>query len=128
MDFKLVETQTSNQCDEDDYTSEEEETYDDIHENKKQPVMSSVDRKRENKTVECPNCHRKMNKKTYKYSHKCPTTKTKPPNAEPNNAEPNAPPPETNIYHRLLELEFQRKEQLMKEKEEKMNRLISHAF
>ena len=127
MDFKLVETQTANDCDEDDYTSEEEETYDDIHQNKKQPVMSTVERKRENKTVECPNCHRKMNKKTYKYSHKCPTTKTQP-KKEETEPEPNAPPPETNIYHRFLELEFQRKEQLMKEKEEKMNRLISHAF
>jgi len=126
MDFKLVEAQKANECDEDDYTSEDE-TYDDIHENKKQPVMSSVDRKRENKTVECPNCHRKMNKKTYKYSHRCPTTKTKP-KREETEPEPNAPPPETNIYHRLLTLEFQRKEQLMKEKEEKINRLISHAF
>ena len=89
--------------------------------------MSTVDKKRENKTVECPNCHRKMNKKTYKYSHKCPTTKTKP-KKEETEPEPDAPAPETNIYHRLLTLEFQRKEQLMKEKEEKMNRLISHAF
>ena len=62
MDFKLVEAQTTNECDEDDYTSEDE-TYDDIHQNKKQPVMSTVQKKRENKTVECPNCHRKMNKK-----------------------------------------------------------------
>ena len=127
MDFKLVETQTSNQCDENEYTSDENETYDDIHENKKQPVMSTVERKRENKTVECPNCHRKMNKKTYKYSHKCPIEKTKP-KREETEPEPNAQAPETNIYHRLLTLEFQRKEQLMKEKEEKMNKLISHAF
>ena len=127
MDFKLVETQTSNQCDETEYTSDENETYDDIHQNKKQPVMSTVQKKRENKTVECPNCHRKMNKKTYKYSHRCPTTKTKP-KKEEIETEPEQPPQEQNVYHRLLELEFQRKEQLMKEKEEKMNKLITHAF
>ena len=126
MDFKLVEAQTTNECDEDDYTSEDE-TYDDIHENKKQPIMSTVDRKRENKTVECPNCHRKMNKKTLRYSHKCPTIKTKP-KKEEIETEPEQPPQEQNVYHRLLELEFQRKEQLMKEKEEKMNKLITHAF
>ena len=127
MDFKLVEAQNRNSLDESEYTSEEEETYDDIHENKKQPVVSSVDKKRENKTVECPNCHRKMNKKTYKYSHKCPTIKTKP-KKEEIETEPERPPQEQNVYHRLLTLEFQRREHLMKEKEEKMNRLITHAF
>ena len=55
----------------------------------------------------------------------CHKNETKKEETEP---EPNAQVPETNIYHRLLTLEFQRKEQLMKEKEEKMNRLISHAF
>ena len=127
MEFKLVETQRINDCEENDYTSEEEETYDDIHQNKKAPVMSTVEKKRENKTVECPQCHRQMNKKTYKYSHKCPTAKVKKDTPKEEEIKTDVPQ-EQDLLELLLKQEVLRREQMLQRKQDNMNKLISRAF
>ena len=56
----------------------EEPSYDEIIVKLNQPpppTISSVDKKRLNKTVTCPICDKVMNKKTLKYSHNCQRTK-----------------------------------------------------
>ena len=127
MEFKLVETQKTNDSDEREYTSEEEETYDDIHQNKKAPVMSTVEKKRENKTVECPQCHKKMNKKTYKYSHKCPTAKVKKDTPKEEEIKTDVPQ-EQDLLELFLKQEVMRREQMLQRKQDNMNKLISQAF
>ena len=60
MNFKLIPTAEKEDTEEE--ASTEGETYEDIQQGKTQPIQSSVDKKRENKTIECPNCKRRMNK------------------------------------------------------------------
>ena len=127
MEFKLVETQKINDSDESEYTSEEEETYDDIHQSKKAPVMSTVEKKRENKTVECPQCHKKMNKKTYKYINKCPTAKLKKDTPKEEEIKTDMPQ-EQDVLELLLKQEVLRREQMLQRKQDNMNKLISQAF
>ena len=73
--------------------------------------MSTVQRKRENKTVECPNCHRKMNKKTYKYSHKCPTAKQK---KDTSNEKEVEVPPEPDLLEMFLKQEVLKRENMIR--------------
>ena len=127
MEFKLVETQKINDCHESDDASEEEETYEDIHQNKKAPVVSTVDKKRENKTVECPGCHRKMNKKTYRYSHKCPIAKQKKDTSKEKEIKAEAPQ-EQDLLEMILKQEVLRREQMLQRKQNNMDKLISRAF
>ena len=56
----------------------EEPTYDEIMAQANQtppPPLSSVDKKRLNKTVTCPLCNKQVNSKTMKYTHDCQKTK-----------------------------------------------------
>jgi len=56
----------------------EEPTYDEVmvQANKPPPPpLSSVDKKRLNKTVTCPLCNKQVNSKTMKYTHDCQKTK-----------------------------------------------------
>ena len=127
MEFALVDTQKTIDSDESEYTSEEEETYDDIHQNKKTPVMSTVEKKRENKTVECPGCHRKMNKKTYKYSHKCPIAKQKKDTSKEKEIHTDAPQ-EQDMLEMFLKQEVLKRENMIRKKQENLDRLIGRAF
>ena len=56
----------------------EEPTYDEIlvqaNQTPPQP-LSSIDKKRLNKTVTCPLCNKQVNSKTMKYTHDCQKTK-----------------------------------------------------
>ena len=139
MDFKLVDTQepdenNDNDYDDDDGLSSEDNDYNDIYNNKKQPVISSVDKKRDNKTVECPKCGRKMNLKTYKYSHKCPVVKANA-NAKSEIELSKSPqqqktinPTKQDIHTMIQEQEQVRRQLLIQQKQEKMNKLLSRAF
>ena len=56
----------------------EEQTYDEVMIQVNQPPpppLTSVDKKRLNKTVTCPLCNKQVNSKTMKYSHDCQKTK-----------------------------------------------------
>ena len=105
MQFKLIDTQQPDETNQEEETSEED-SYEEIHQTKKEPVKSTLEKKRENKTVECPGCHRKMSSKTYKYSHKCPTAKVKE-EETPKEIEITKPP-EQDPYQLLQEQETQR--------------------
>ena len=125
MEFKLVDTQQpdENNDDDDEVLSSEDDDYNDICKNKRQPIINSVDKKRDNKTVECPKCHRKMNNKTYKYSHKCSIAKA-------NESAPKemAIPTKQDIHTMIQEQERVRRQFLIQQKQEKMNKLLSRAF
>ena len=56
----------------------EEPTYDEVMAQANQPPpqpLSSIDKKRLNKTVTCPLCNKQVNSKTMKYIHDCQKTK-----------------------------------------------------
>ena len=62
-------------------TEQTEESYDEIMVKINQPPpppLTSVDKKRMNKTETCPLCNKQLNKKTLKYSHNCQRTKEEP--------------------------------------------------
>ena len=69
-----------------------------------------------------------MNKKTYKYSHKCPTIKTKPTTEttaeakEEPQQEPQPPQPS------IQEIIMQQREEKMKHRQDKIDRLFINAF
>ena len=133
--FTLVETQPIEP--EDPECVSENETYEDIQKGKTQPTVSKLDQKRANKTVECPKCHRNMNKKTYKYSHKCPNQD--PPEPTPKvieNTKPSASNPldetdsenEVDPMLMMMNQELIRKQQMLEHKQNNIKRLISRAF
>ena len=69
MNFTLVETNMIS-----DIQVKNDETNDDYNEmvtTNKQPITTSVDKKRLNKVVSCPKCNKQMNRKTLTYSHDC---------------------------------------------------------
>ena len=47
------------------------DNYDDMVTSNKEPSVSSVDKKRMNKSTNCPKCGKSMTKKTLTYSHDC---------------------------------------------------------
>ena len=83
-----------------------------------------MDKKIENKTIECPNCKRRMNKKTYKYSHKCPTIKTKPTAEAKEEPQQGPPPPQPSIQ----EIIMKQREEKMQQRQDKIDRLFTNAF
>ena len=122
MNFKLIPTAEKEDIEEE--ASTEGETYEDIQQGKTQPIQSSVEKKRDNKTIECPNCKRRMNKKTYKYSHKCPTCKTEPTAEAKQEQQQEPPPPQPSIQ----ELIMKQREEKMQQRQDKIDRLFTNAF
>ena len=55
--------------------NEHTDDYNDMVLSNKEPIVSSVDAKRLNKTTNCPKCGKSMTKKTFTYSHDCEKTK-----------------------------------------------------
>ena len=122
MNFKLIPTAEKEDTEEE--ASTEGETYEDIQQGKTQPIRSSVDKKRDNKTIECPNCKRRMNKKTYKYSHKCPTSKTETIVEAKEEPQQEPPPPQPSIQ----EIIMKQREEKMQQRQDKIDRLFTNAF
>ena len=122
MDFKLIATTEKEYTEEE--ASTEGETYEDIQQGKTQPIQSSVDKKRDNKTVECPNCKRRMTKKTYKYSHKCPTCKTETTVEAKQEQQQEPPPPQPSIQEMIMK----QREEKMQQRQDKIDRLFTNAF
>ena len=122
MDFKLVETHTTNEYDE--CFSSDEETYDDIQQGKREPVVRSVDKKRMNKTVQCPICKKFMNKKTLTYSHNCQKSTT--PKETSQKETPQIT--EERIYDYLVKQEHEMIAQKRKIKQDRFNTLLTRAF
>ena len=127
MDFKLVETQTTNEYDE--CFSSDEETYDDIQQCKRDPVVRSVDKKRMNKTVQCPKCKKFMNKKTLTYSHNCQNSATPKRNIPKETSQKETPQiTDEHIYDYLVKQEHDMISQKRKIKQDRFNTLLTRAF
>ena len=122
MNFKLIPTAEKEDTEEE--ASTEGETYEDIQQGKTQPIQSSVDKKRDNKTIECPNCKSRMNKKTYKYSHKCPTSKTETIVEAKEEPQQEPQPPQPSIQ----EIIMKQREENMQQRQDKIDRLFINAF
>ena len=65
-----------------------------------------------------------MNKKTYKYSHKCPTSKTETIVEAKQEQQEEPQPPQPSIQ----ELIMQQREEKMKHRQDKIDRLFTNAF
>ena len=111
---------------------------------KQTPIeQSSVEKKRANKTAQCPHCNKIMSKKTLRYSHYCQRVK------EPTDDDgtPAAPPPspahpkpevikevvreevtDDHIKDYILRKEAERREILAKHRVQRFNNLMSRAF
>ena len=98
----------------------EEPSYDEIIVKINQPpppTISSVDKKRLNKTVTCPICDKVMNKKTLKYSHNCQTKE------EPKEqAQPQITDEQIQIYLQRQQQEQQEQQNTIRQ--ERFNKLI----
>ena len=136
MDFKLIDTNTTEVGKEEEQQTEEE-TYEDIQQGKTKPTISILEKKRQNKTVECPNCQRRMTTKTYKYSHKCPK-QPQPEQTIEKQEEPRTiqgtqptminPKPEMSMVEILMQEREQHMRHLIQQKQDKFDRLMSNAF
>ena len=122
MNFTLVETNTIY-----DIQDKNEETNDDYNEmvtTNKQPITTSVDKKRLNKVVICPKCNKSMNNKTFTYSHDC--QKIKQPISSIKVAEKQITDEDVHDY--LLKQETLIKDTVLQQKRERFNNMISRAF
>ena len=103
--------------------------------------QSSVEKKRANKTAQCPHCNKVMSKKTLRYSHHCQRIKEPvddTPSAEP--APPANPQPQIvkeivkeeitddHIKDYLIRQETQRRTMLAQQRVQRFNNLMSRAF
>ena len=136
MEFKLIDTNTT-EVEKDEEQQTEEETYEDIQKGKTKPTISILEKKRQNKTVECPNCQRRMTTKTYKYSHKCPkqpqpeqtTEKPTEPRTIQSTETPKVDPkPEPSMFELLMREREEHRQYLIQQKQERFDRLMSNAF
>ena len=122
MNFTLVETNMIS-----DIQDKNDETNDDYNEmvtTNKQPITSSVDKKRLNKTVICPKCNKQMNRKTLTYSHDC--QKIKQPISSIKIAEKQITDEDVHDY--LLKQETLIRDTALQQKRERFNNMISRAF
>ena len=104
-------------------TDQIEPTYDEILVEANQPTpqpLTSIDKKRANKTVSCPICDKVMNKKTLKYSHNCQRTKEEP----KEQAQPQITDEQIQIYLQNKHLEH--REQQNSIRQDKFNKLIKN--
>ena len=94
------------------------ETYQAMHSTEKQPLQTTLDKKRAKKTAECPKCLKMMSKKTLEYSHKCSTPKP----------EPQPAPTEESLYEYIVKQDRNRREEQQQRKQEQFNKMIQGAF
>ena len=103
---------------EEDRSEGDEETYHAIHTVEQQPILTGIDKKRSNKTAECPECHKMMSKKTLEYSHICSTPKP----------EPKGIPTEESLYEYIIKQDRVRKEEQQQRKRDQFDRMMNGAF
>jgi len=96
----------------------DEETYQAIQTVEQQPILTGIDKKRSNKTAECPECHKMMSKKTLEYSHKC----------SPPKPEPKGIPTEESLYEYIVQQDRTNREQQRQRKQEQFDRMMNGAF
>ena len=100
----------------------EEPTYDEIlveaNQTPPQP-LTSIDKKRMNKTETCPLCNKQLNSKTMKYSHDCQKTKKE-------KQTPTITDDQIQIYLQRQQQEQQEHQQAIKQ--DKFNKLIRNMI
>ena len=93
----------------------------------KTDVVSSVDKKRMNKTVQCPKCGKNMNRKTLTYTHDC--QKIKQPTTKPTSiTEVNTPITDEQVETYLLKQEVISRDTLISQRKERFNNMMKRAF
>ena len=102
----------------DDRSEGDSETYQAIQTIEQQPILTGIDKKRSNKTAECPECHKMMSKKTLEYSHICSTPKP----------EPKGIPTEESLYEYIIKQDRVRKEEQQQRKRDQFDRMMNGAF
>ena len=100
------------------------DNYNDMVISNKEPIVSSVDAKRLNKTVECPKCNKSMTKKTLIYSHDCDKTKQHIVKSKPKPVEIT----EQDIHDYLNKQQNIDRDNLISERTDRFNVMIKNIF
>ena len=106
-------------------TDQIEPTYDEIlvQSNKPTPQpLTSIDKKRANKTKMCPICDKVMNKKTLKYSHNCQRTKEE----QKEQAQPQISDEDIKVYLQRQQQEQEEHQQAIRQ--DRFNKLIRNMI
>ena len=101
--------------------------------------LSTVDKKRANKTATCPHCNKTMSKKTLRYSHYCQRIKEDsdpvPEATPPANPKPEVikevvreEPTDDHIKDYIRRKETERREIIAQQRVQRFNSLMSRAF
>ena len=107
--------------------NETNDEYNDMVISNKEPIVSSVNKKRLNKTVECQKCNKSMNRKTLLYSHDCEKIKqhtTKPTTI----IEVNAPVTDEDVELYLQKQEVLSRDNMITQRAERFNTMIRNIF
>ena len=104
--------------------NETNDNYDDMVLSNKEPIVSSVDKKRLNKTVECPKCNKSMNRKTLIYSHDCEQIKQQTIKNEPKSIEIT----EQDVHDYLQKQETMDRDNLILQRTDRFNNMIKNLF
>ena len=122
MNFTLVETNMIS-----DIQDKNDETNDDYNEmvtTNKQPITTSVDKKRLNKIVICPKCNKSMNNKTFTYTHNCQKIKQHISSIKATEKQIT----DEDVHDYLLKQETVIRDNVLQQKQERFNNMISRAF
>ena len=104
--------------------NENEHTYDYMVLSNKEPIESSVDTKRLNKTTNCPKCGKSMTKKTLTYSHDCEKIKQQTIKSEPKSIEIT----EQDVHDYLQKQETMDRNILILQRTDRFNNMIKNIF
>ena len=125
MNFTLVETNMIS-----DIQEKNEETnndYNDMVSSNKEPITSSVNKKRLNKTTNCPRCGKSMTRKTLTYTHDC--EKIKQPTITPTTiTEVNTPITDEQVELYLHKQQTISRDNLISQRKERFDKMIRNAF
>ena len=104
--------------------NESVDNYNDMVTLNKEPIVSSVDAKRLNKTTNCLKCGKSMTKKTLIYSHDCDKTKQRIIKSEPKPIEIT----EQDVHDYLNKQQTIDRDNLISERTDKFNNMIKNIF
>ena len=122
MNFTLVETNMIS-----DIQDKNDETNDDYNEmvtTNKQPITTSVDKKRLNKIVSCPKCNKSMNKKTLTYSHDCQKNKQATIKDDPKPTDIS----DQDVHDYLVKQKLITRDNLISQRKDRFNDMMKNAF
>ena len=104
--------------------NEHTDDYNDMVVSNKEPIVSSIDKKRLNKTVECPKCGKSMNRKTLIYSHDCQKIKQQTITNEPKPIEIT----EQDVHDYLNKQQTLDRDNLILQRTDRFNNMIKNIF